>query len=206
MQKYDWEGFCLTYVEPKHKINEHNQAGANDFQCLIWVFWVCRLSPACYNVDCSQLMSWLDHYQLQLVYQTVEHRPVRNLQHEISLTTSDTLNQSQPLLHITQIYFCVSTVFLPFLKWKVKVPQSCPTICDPVDCSLPGSSVHGIFQAWILEWVLFPSPGDVPNPGIEPRSPALQADSSPSEPPGKSFLEIVKHNMTKCCLFFHLQH
>ena len=33
------------------------------------------------------------------------------------------------------------------------VPQSCPTLCDPIDCSLPGSSVHGIFQVRILEWV-----------------------------------------------------
>ena len=41
-------------------------------------------------------------------------------------------------------------------KWKWKkseVAQSCPTFCDPMDCSLPGSSVHGIFQARILEWV-----------------------------------------------------
>ena len=39
------------------------------------------------------------------------------------------------------------------LWWSEKVTQSCPTLCDPVDCSLPGSSVHGIFQARILEWV-----------------------------------------------------
>ena len=37
-------------------------------------------------------------------------------------------------------------------KWS-KVAQSCPTLCDPMDCSLPGSSVHGIFQARVLEWV-----------------------------------------------------
>ena len=43
-----------------------------------------------------------------------------------------------------------------------------------------------ILQASILEWVAFPSPGDLPNPGIKPRSPALQADSLSSEPPGKS--------------------
>ena len=35
--------------------------------------------------------------------------------------------------------------------------QSCPTLCDPMDCSLPGSSVHGILQARILEWVATPS-------------------------------------------------
>ena len=53
------------------------------------------------------------------------------------------------------------------------VAQSCPTLCDPMDCSLPGSSVHGIFQAIVLEWIAIPSPADLPDPGIEPGSPAL---------------------------------
>ena len=53
-----------------------------------------------------------------------------------------------------------------------EVAQSCPTLCDPMDCSLLGSSVHGIFQAIVLEWIAI-SPGDLPDPGIEPRSPAL---------------------------------
>ena len=65
------------------------------------------------------------------------------------------------------------------------VTQSCPTLCDPMDCSPPGSSVHGIFKVRILEWEPFPSPGDLLNPGIEPKSPTLQADSLPAEPPGK---------------------
>ena len=54
--------------------------------------------------------------------------------------------------------------------------QSCPTLGNPVDYSQLGSSVHGIIQARILEWVAMPSPEDLPNPGIEPmslRSPAL---------------------------------
>ena len=38
-------------------------------------------------------------------------------------------------------------------KKKSEVPQSCPTLCDPVDCNLPGSSIRGILQARILEWV-----------------------------------------------------
>ena len=46
-------------------------------------------------------------------------------------------------------------------------------------------TLHGILQARILEWVAFPSPGDLPNPRIEPQSPTLQADSLPAEPPGK---------------------
>ena len=49
----------------------------------------------------------------------------------------------------------------------------------------PLHTVHGILQARILEWVAFPSPGDLPNPGTELRSPALQADSLPAEPQGK---------------------
>ena len=54
-----------------------------------------------------------------------------------------------------------------------------------MDCSLAGSFVHGILQARILERVVIPSPGDLPDPGFEPRPPALQADSLLSEPPGK---------------------
>ena len=49
---------------------------------------------------------------------------------------------------------------------KVKVTQKCPTLCDPLDYTVP-------------------SPGDLPNPGMEPRSPTLLADSLPSQPPGK---------------------
>ena len=64
----------------------------------------------------------------------------------------------------------------------MKVTQSCPTLCDPMDYT-----VHRILQARMLEWVAFPfSRGDLPNPGIEPRYPTLQVDSLPAEPPGKS--------------------
>ena len=55
---------------------------------------------------------------------------------------------------------------------------------QPHRLQLPGSSVHGISQARNLEWVAIPSPGDLPNPGLKPRSPALQADFLPSEPQG----------------------
>ena len=61
---------------------------------------------------------------------------------------------------------------------KVEVTQSCLTLCDLMDYT-----VHGILQARILE--PFPSPGDLPNPGIEPRSSALRTDSLPAEPQGK---------------------
>ena len=63
---------------------------------------------------------------------------------------------------------------------KVKVAQSCLTLCDPMDYT-----VHGILQARILKWLALPFYRDLPNPGIEPRSPALLVDSLPAEPPGK---------------------
>ena len=62
---------------------------------------------------------------------------------------------------------------------KVKVAQSCLTLCHPMDL------VHGILQARIWEWVAFPFSRGSFNPGIEPSSPTLQADSLPAEPQGK---------------------
>ena len=56
-----------------------------------------------------------------------------------------------------------------------------------MDYSLPGFSIHGIFQAKYWSGLPFPSPEDLPDPGIEPGSPELQADALPSEPAGKPF-------------------
>ena len=118
------------------------------------------------------------------------------------------------------------------VKSESEVAQWCPTLSNPMDDSLPGSSVHGIFQARVLEWgaiacsdskslvkslsrvllfatlqtvacqappsmgfsrqeywsgLPFPSPEDLPHPGIELRSPALGADALTSEPPGVAY-------------------
>ena len=62
-----------------------------------------------------------------------------------------------------------------------EVAQSCSTPCDPMDCSLPGCSVHGILQAEYWSGLPFPSPGDPLNPAIEPGSLELQANSLPFE-------------------------
>ena len=59
------------------------------------------------------------------------------------------------------------------MEMKVLVTQLCLTLCDPMDCSLPGSSVHGFLLARILECVAILFPGDLPNPGAESRSPEL---------------------------------
>ena len=61
----------------------------------------------------------------------------------------------------------------------------CPTVCNPMDCSPPGPSVHGIFQARILEWVAISYSRHNPNLRIEPRSPAVAGRFFTTEPPGK---------------------
>ena len=79
------------------------------------------------------------------------------------------------------------------------VAQSCPTPCDPMDCCLPGSSVHGgspgkntgVGCHALLQ-------GDLPSPGIESRSPPLQADSLPPEPPGKTTEKMDQRKFPIC--------
>ena len=70
-------------------------------------------------------------------------------------------------------------------KKESEVTQSCLTLCNPVDCSLPGFSIHRILRQEYWSGLPFPSPGDLPDPGIETRSPALDEDTLTSEPPGK---------------------
>ena len=75
------------------------------------------------------------------------------------------------------------------LPWvRAKSLQLCLTLCDPMDCSPPGFSDYGTLQAGILEWVACLPPGDLLGPGIEPGSPALQADSLLTELWGKPYI------------------
>ena len=73
-------------------------------------------------------------------------------------------------------------IFCPAaLKLNRVCARSCPALGDPIDCSRPGSSVHGIFRARIH----FPTLGDFPDPRIEPVSPALAGEFSTTAPSGK---------------------
>ena len=71
---------------------------------------------------------------------------------------------------------------LPLSWLAVLVVQSCLSLCDPMDCSPPGSSVHGFSRQEQWSGLPFPSPGDLSDPGSEPRSSVLQADSLPPLP------------------------
>ena len=81
------------------------------------------------------------------------------------------------------------------------VTQSCPTLCNPTDRSPPGSSVHGISQAGVYSVLPLPSSGDLPDPGIKPKSPTPEVDSLPSQPPGTPPLN-VSHCTTQTVFFF----
>ena len=91
---------------------------------------------------------------------------------------------------------------LLYNHWRVKVSvaQPCPTLCNPMDCRPPGSFVHAILQARILEWVATPFSRDLPDPGITLWSPALQEVSLPYEPPYhylfQSFFIMAKRSFT----------
>ena len=94
--------------------------------------------------------------------------------------------------------------FFSLQKWsEVKVAQSCLAFCNLMDYT-----VHGIIQAKILERVPFHSPGDLPNPGIEPRSPVLQTDSLPAFPKGKalSLQRPPESNSNTPVWLLHFQH
>ena len=72
------------------------------------------------------------------------------------------------------------------------ITQSCPTLCDLMECSPPGSSIHGISPGKNtgVGWP-FPSPGDLPNPAVEPGFPALVGAFFTTEPPGKPSVNAV---------------
>ena len=94
----------------------------------------------------------------------------------------------------------------------VCVAQLCMTLCNPVDCSPQVSLSMGFSRQEYWSGLPFSSPGDLPNPEIEPGSPALQADSLPSEPPGKPprGISLEKNSFSSLsspflkCAVFHL--
>ena len=72
-----------------------------------------------------------------------------------------------------------------YSSWNCLVIKSCPALLLDVDYSLPGSSVCGFSRQEYWSGLPFPSPGDLPDPGLRPESPALVCSFFATEPPGK---------------------
>ena len=81
----------------------------------------------------------------------------------------------------------------------------CPPLCNPMDCSPPGFSVHGFSRQEYWSGLPLPSPGDLPNPGIKPESPTLTGGFFTTEPPGKSHFPIytAKNSMGNSCVYHY---
>ena len=96
-----------------------------------------------------------------------------------------------PYAAIFFFFLFISHTASPRVKWCAWRVQSCLTLCNPTDFSPPGSSVHGILQARILEWAAISSSRGSSSPRIKtmsPTSPALQADSLPPSQQGSPYM------------------
>ena len=112
-----------------------------------------------------------------------EHSHVLQLSKEMNVVSSLCLLK-KPIQNFPKRPICVPNVSTHFFKVEVSVAQSCPTLCNPVNCSPdPLSMEFSRQEHW--SGLPFPSPGDLPYLGIKPGSLALKADSLPSESAGK---------------------
>ena len=116
----------------------------------------------------------LSHYAAELDQWTEPHRGRRLWSPSSPI---------RPSLHGINVCVCVCVCVL--------AAQSCLTLCDSMDCRPPGSSVHGISQARILEWVAISFSRGLPNPWIEPQFPVLQAETLLSELLGKPIVVLI---------------
>ena len=88
-------------------------------------------------------------------------------------------------LCMTESLFCTpETITTLLINYESEVAQSCPTLCDPWAVAHQAPPSMGFSRQEYWSGLPFPSPGYLPNPGIKPRSPALQTDALTSEPPG----------------------
>ena len=120
--------------------------------------------------------------------------------HRHTMIQTHTIIDTQYYIHthtVTDTYIYIHTYIHMYIYYTdthcyihIVVVQSLShvqLVCDPKNCSQPGSSKHGIFQARILEQVAFPPQGAITTQETEPTSPALAGGSFTTEPPGKPF-------------------
>ena len=141
---------------------------------------VCYLSPCILGLffpsSLASIIILLFYESFTIAFSTFSEQIVSILQCLLNYTPSG----QGLLVFLGSIGYCSHHL----VAFSSDLAQSCLTLCDPMDYSPPGFSVHGTSQARILEGLPFPFPGDLPNPGIKPASPAL-AGGFATELPGK---------------------
>ena len=106
------------------------------------------------------------------------------------------------LLLLLSSIFPSIRIFSNALTMCAKLLQSCLTLCNPMDYNLPGSSVHGILQARILEWIAVPSSRGSYQPGMELVSPALAGRFFTTSPTWKAYVHIYTLFLYSFLLWF----
>ena len=159
------------------------------------------------DVDTGRRKAYFIEYKIQLIEDVPQYYvPLRktnsvNLNHITSCKVHPTSRHikacKKPLLK--WMYSPVNTCFINnkclYSPYSCLVAQSCLTLCDPVDYSPPGSSVHGILQARTLEWVAIFSSRGFSRPRDQPSSPTWQVDSLPLSLLGSLHSPYVSSNV-----------
>ena len=116
----------------------------------------CSASSECFCINSDLLFISSEHLQVLILLDFSEtFDTMENSLLSETLISLGFCSPTHPLLLFLLLWqLLLLCVFQLFLTWKSEseAAQSCPTLCDPMDCSLPCSSVHGIFQAKVLEW------------------------------------------------------
>ena len=138
----------------------------------------------------NENVNWYSHYGKQYgrwskIWKCKYHMIQNSHSGILRLSEENRNTNSKRYIHILFIA-TLSTTAKICVVWCL-VTQSCPTLCNPKGCSLPVSSVHGFSRQEYWSGLLCPPTGDPLNPGIEPRSPKLQADSLLPEPEDQDY-------------------
>ena len=114
----------------------------------------------------------------------------RSYIHNIKSKTKLKLTKMSVIKWVNKCVLVYSTKYNEILvSLECLTTKSCPTLCDPMDCNPPGSSLHGIFLARILEWVAMPSSRGFPSPRNWNCVSCLAGRFFTAEPPGKPLIE-----------------
>ena len=156
---------------------------------------LCSPTTMCWGLFAFQLVYLFSDVSSSLEqYASLPRMPLKaysSFMSNSNLSASGEIYSNPPCENDALLSFYFHRVLLLMIgaQWsEMKFTQLCPTLCHPMDYTLPGSSVRGILWVRILKWVAISFSRGSSWPEIEPGSPALQADSLPSEPPGKPYI------------------